>query len=471
MSQVSTIGFICEAFGQNQKIYKDIDLVYQKRKHEFFKLAKADELYNHPIITGGSLLQEEYSKKMLGIILYQHINADSEDIIRDIDNLVKKGWPYVYTFLNFSEISMDKFLKRYSKKKGGLEDLTDDEINANLIILLSIASSKGKTVIRDDFFDYFKQYLYERLEHYKPENRIEIEKIPLEDKKNIEKLKLMIFKKVGKIIDCTTFLEYLIDDKLCRDIDLLFEYEYISQSIFNSVKFTSKDVDEIILLYYANHRDIDKIDIDDAIRFYLYSMYIRYMIKCYKQVKTHYFENNMETQLVELEAKEKEIVHLTSKLEQKEKNEINLLNEINELTKKVDKMTIEIEAEKFKDNELNSLREFMFSLDSKIEYEGIDINFEKLEKVKAVILGGHEHWQATMKKYLPGCIFIHTDMINYDLNVLNKINDIFIYANYLNHEIYYKTMEYIRNKNKSVHYLNHQNEKIVLMEIQKKMMI
>lgn len=155
-------------------------------------------------------------------------------------------------------------------------------------------------------------------------------------------------------------------------------------------------------------------------------------------------------------------------MQQKEVSEIDLINKVDELTKKIDKLTVELETERLKNNELNSLREFMFCLDAEIEYKEIDIEYERLKGIKAAILGGHERWQAKMKQTLPECIFIHTDMLNFDLNILNNVNDIFIYVNYLNHAMYYKVMDYIKGKNKNIYYLNQQNEKFVLMEIQKR---
>jgi len=246
-------------------------------------------------------------------------------------------------------------------------------------------------------------------------------------------------------------------------MSFLFDYENLSSSIFYCVEFTSKDVDEIIFLYYTYHKDLDKIDVDDAVKFYLYSLYIKYLIKCYKQVKAHYFENNKEIQYAELEAKEKEVI----KLEQKEATETNLKNRINELTKKVERMSFELENEAIKNNELNSLREFVFQLDSQVSYKETDIDYSRLKRLNAVIVGGHERWQAKMKESLPKCTFIHADMINFDINILNSVNDVFFYVNYLNHPIYYKVINYIRGKNKNIHYLNQQNEKLILMEMQK----
>lgn len=467
MKNINLIGFLCEACGQNQKIYTDIDMIYKKRKYEFYNLARESELYHHPLITEGSLIQEEYSKKVLGIFIYLHNPPYEAEIADDVNNMIKKGWSYAFTFLNHTQISLSTFMQKFIKKNGGLENLTDDDINANLVILLVMSLSTGKTIIKNDFYHHTIQCFSERLEHYKSNNRINITQLSLDDKENIMAIKSMIFKKVGKITDFMTLLECLSGDMLNEQMSFLFDYENLSSSIFNCVDFTSKDIDEIIFLYYNYHKDLDKIDVDDAVKFYLYSLYIKYLIKCYKQVKAHYFENNKETQFAELEAKEKALIKTSSMLEQKEATEINLINRINELTKKVERMSVELENEALKNNELNSLREFVFRLDSQVSYKETDIDYSRLKSLNAVIVGGHERWQAKMKESLPKCTFIHTDMINFDVNILNSVNDIFFYVNYLNHTIYHKVINYIRGKNKNVHYLNQQNEKLILMEMQK----
>ena len=53
---------MCEALGYNKAIYGEIDDIYKKKRYEFYKLARENNLYNHQMITEGGLLQEEYCK-------------------------------------------------------------------------------------------------------------------------------------------------------------------------------------------------------------------------------------------------------------------------------------------------------------------------------------------------------------------------------------------------------------------------
>lgn len=109
----------------------------------------------------------------------------------------------------------------------------------------------------------------------------------------------------------------------------------------------------------------------------------------------------------------------------------------------------------------------MFSLDAQAEYKFSSIDLNKLHQVKAIIIGGHEKWQTRMKELLPNFGFIHTDMVNFDLSVLSSVDYVFFYVNYLNHSIYYKTVDYIKGKNVNIGYLNQQNENLVLKEIER----
>ncbi|MBN3351912.1 hypothetical protein EXM90_12045 [Clostridium botulinum] len=71
-----------------------------------------------------------------------------------------------------------------------------------------------------------------------------------------------------------------------------------------------------------------------------------------------------------------------------------------------------------------------------------------------------------MKEYLPSCKFISPDMLNFDINILDNVDIVFIYTNYLNHAMYYKIIDIIREKKLRLEYLKSNiNMKIVLKQI------
>lgn len=462
---------MCEALGYNKAIYGEIDNIYKKKRYEFYKLARESNLYNHQMITEGGLLQEEYCKKALGILLYLAKYSD-EKIQKGLSEIIKKGWPYVYTFaINFNQISFNKFMERYVRKNKGIENLTDDDINTSLMILFFISINSEKQINeKDECFKVFIEYIYNRAKHYEKgaKTKISLSKANTEDKEKIKELKKEIRKKIGNVKNYGTLLSNLEGNPLNNKIAFLFDYEKLSSSILWNIPWNEKDIDEILYAYLVNYPDLEKINIDDAINHFLYGMHIKYLIKAYIQVKQHYFENNKEIMFAEVEELEKKIEKISSSFFQKSK-EVEKLKEKLELSeKRTARLEIALEKEKKKNIELNSLRQFVFSLDQEIKYEPPEGDLSRIKTFEGVIIGGHEKWQQRMKKRLPRFVFIHADMLNFDVSVLDNVKNVFFYVNYLNHAIYYKTIEHIKEKNIKIHFINFQNEDLFLREIYKK---
>lgn len=92
--EFNILPFLCEALSINKKIYKSIDKLYNKHRIEFYKVAKENEFYNHPIAKQGSVIQDEYFRKSLGIGICANEYKD------EFMDILKKGWSYEYTTVN-----------------------------------------------------------------------------------------------------------------------------------------------------------------------------------------------------------------------------------------------------------------------------------------------------------------------------------------------------------------------------------
>lgn len=485
--EVDLFPFVVEALGNNKKIYKDIDKLYQSNKYEFYNAAKEHKLYTHQILTEGSILQEEYCKKVLGILLVANYK---EEISIDIDRIVHKGYTWTYTYVNnHKTIRIVDYYNSFIKKFGGPFDNHRIPIDYHSIILLFWSRITQREIIQDDFYNDYIASLRRRWDHYNDtyKTRIDLKKANEIEKEKIKQLKWAIYRKYGQIEDFNSILNGNFEKKLLDLSAYLFDYENISSlSIFEDVKFTNNDIDEILYLYvlsneklrkYPEQDDtedikdirnlIDNSMIEDATKFLISQMYVKYLIKAYKQVKEMYFKNNKETMFVELEELEKSLNSTTEKLFLA-KQEINELQQQLEAREKENRrLKAELEEERKSRNELNSLREFMFSLDRQVEFTQVKISPDVLKECKGVIVGGHEKWQQRMKELLPNFIFIHPDNMNFDTRILDGIKILFVYVNYLNHALYYRVMSSIEGKNIKVAYLNQQNEDMVLKNIYK----
>lgn len=463
--EINLLPFVVEAFGCTSKIYKDIDKLYQTRKYEFYQAAKNHELYSHQIVTEGSLLQEEYCKKALGILLVLEETQD-EELMKAVFDIIQKGWTYAYLYVeNHDKIDLDKFMMNVVKKAGGIDKVSDDWLNSQMLMVFFLALSSEKEIVSTESRAFFEKLLITRWNHYNEDDpyRISLKYATKEELTKVSNLKKQIFAKYGRISKYNAKHSTLTPKT--ESMAFIFDFERLScESVFKTVDFKDRDIDEILLAYlYRN----DVSDIDAAFDFLCYAIYVRYLIKAYKEVKKHYFKNNKETLYVELEGLEKEL----SGAKQEISRLSSLLSEANKNIKALERENARLQAElteeKKNRQELNSLREFLFSLDSREEFltEEKAYNLDELQSMKAIVIGGHERWQARMKQILPNFIFIHPDNIAYDLRFLDGIDAIFIYTNYLNHAIYYRTMEAIAGKDVIVGYINQSNEEMVLQEI------
>lgn len=465
---LNLLPFLCEAFSTNNKIYKYIDDLYKENKFEYYKLAKSHELYNHPIASEGSLLQEEYFKKSLGILI--KLQQESE-LINSVIPIIKSGWNYVYNYINtHTIINLEAFTKNFVHKNKGLNNITDDEMNSNVIMLFFLSQYLEKELEESELFTNFIKSLLYRMEHYKGKDRVNYAKISKEDLKLI-RLIILSLKKIGisKYLNNT-----LKDEDLHRYLnclDLVFDYESISLvSIVNDVKFTDKDLEEIIylyLLYKNNIKTIEDVNINEISKFVIDLLHIRYFSKAYKIVKQHYFQNNKETMFIDIEEKELELKEVKKeRLLLQDTKEI-LLNTTLEQEKEINRLKEELKKATEDKKELTKLREFIFNFDNlETPLLANSNNYDNLKNLSAIIIGGHPNWQQKMKSYLQNCKFISPENLSFDTSILNNVDIVFIYTNYLNHAMYYKIMAEIREKNIRLEYLKaNTNIDIVLNQI------
>ena len=93
------------------------------------------------------------------------------------------------------------------------------------------------------------------------------------------------------------------NNKFAELLAFIFDYENISaSSIFDGIKLSQKEIDELIYLNVIDNESTDNM------KHFTYCMHIRLLIKAYKKVKQHYFENNKETMYVEMEGFEKALI-------------------------------------------------------------------------------------------------------------------------------------------------------------------
>lgn len=475
-TKINLLLFVVEAFGHNRKIHKDIDRLYQTRKYDFYRAARESENYNHVIIKEGDIIREEYSKKALGIILYVD-QTDDNEVKEKLFKIIQKGWPRAYMhILNHDEISMEKYFKS-GFLAGNYKN--DDDMNTEMLIIYWLSNMAGKKLLPEQMLQVAEQYFLGRLEHTDKDSKTRYRHKTMEADllKETKKLKLRIYDKYGPVNSYDSIFFNRHDDLItvAEPISFIADAENISlSSLFNDVKFRKQDVEEVLGTYYMEHKNKNP---GDAVKHLIWGLVLKGVLKAYKQVKQHYFENNKETVYIELESQEIQIKKLTTE-NALYKQKIDRLTEeartaraeaekahrdrIRELEAEVGRLRSELAEERQKERELIALREFVFSLDRGHVPEIRDA-VPDLTDTTGAIVGGHQRWQQRMKELLPGWVFISSE--GFDVRVLDGVEVICFYTQHLGHALYYKAVGEARKRGLPIGYIGSINEELALREI------
>lgn len=475
--------FIAESLSTNKKIYKDIDKIYNTNKIMFINLAKENEFYNHLISQEGNVEQEYYFKKALGILLATNNDAS---LSQALFTIIKKGWRYLYTYVeNHKLLSVSDFLNDFIKKNKGINNVADDELNSNVVMLILLARSLSRDIDTDD--EMYIQGLtsfVQRIEHYKENNRINILKLSRENQKRIKELERKIRKEgtvsfipSGYRLPVEKYNGIRIDiDKLTKDDKFFSSFEYIFDlenisliSVVGENYLEFRDIQELIFCYVQFHKDGEIINIEELKMFLYPAIQIRYLCKEYKRSKRYFFDHfneSLYSEISEFEKENKELKKFNFLL-QDEVKELKLQLEKNKIeNKRLNQKLIEAESNK---TELVALREFIFNLDKKQELEVSDkIDYDKINSIKGVIVGGHNSLHVKLKEVLTEWTFISLENIGFDEKLLLNADKIYIYTDYLNHGMYNKVMSSVNKNELKIQYIEgNTNVNLVLKQIQK----
>ncbi len=454
--EFSTFPFVVEALGYNRSIREDLDKLYQTDKFRFYELARNHELYDHPIVKEGGLLQEEYSKKALGIVLASEADAEVHQALSD---LIISGWKRVFVYVrNRSSLKLGDFIRYYFRKNGGIEHISDDSLNTNLLMALVIAVSLEKPVAHDDSYQVLVQMFSKRWDFYNyPSSRISLDLVTEEERVRIGQL-------LDEVGSFSTYCAFLDRFKERAEIPaFLFDFEGLSSaSVFDDLTYSRRDLEEIVYAYLSVEEILGNTSLFE--QSFCYMLVIRSLLRAYNQVKEHYFANNKETMFWDFQRLEKEKAELSRRLSVSEdllSKSASAVDSLKRDVKRLSEKVIELESDR---SELVSLREFVFSLDLENEFSpsGVEVD---LSAVNGVVLGGHVRWQNKMKSLLPSFSFISPESLNFDQNLIRNADFIFVFVNYLNHAIYYRAMGAVTTA--KVHFLRQANDDLVLEEIKK----
>lgn len=465
MMMFNLLPFYAEALARPVIIRKDIDRAYSLHKEDYYITAKNSEFYDCLLCRENSLLTEEYFKKCIGLLEYADKNQDDETL-DNIFNLFKKAYRKTYKYFQNIEPS-DYDINLYMlDMRTFLDQLDDDTLNANITAAIFFTNCKCKNI------NEILEPIVTRWEHNEGHQRISLDKIS----KEVEQKLLKLYDTIPKNI---------LDQELLRSnkrIEPAFDYIYdleglSSLSLFRELKFEKKDIKEVILAHMVCHRDSEEIDLKGYV---IPALNLKAMCKAYNLVKDMYFANNKETMYLEMRTLQKKLLQTQTDLEyQKTRNtqliqsgneKNNLILEENDLLKKqIKDLHDQIDQMQSDNKEVIALREYIFNheeeslLGNSINTDDIDI--DKLNSVRGVIIGGHTNWQNKIKESLPSWKIIRAGVNTLDNEIIQESDLVIFNTGHLNHSLYYKIMDLVRNSNLQIGYISSTNISNTLREI------
>ncbi|WP_291566832.1 MULTISPECIES: hypothetical protein [unclassified Clostridium] len=472
--------FLAEAFAMNERTYTFIDKIYNVDRLKFINAAKDSGLYNHDIIKEGSVQQEYYFKKSLGLLI---VSAYDEEVRDGVIKICEKGWKYASTYIKSKdEIELSLFIKNFVKKNKGIDNISDDDFNGNITVLIFLAAFLEKEIVQDDpFYIDTIQSLMQRFTYYETKEKINLSLLGRNKKKKLQELELKIKKKF-KIypLSCGHNLNNkCLEDGLTLDLDKITEedkayapFGYIFDShdislaaVVGNDFLNSKELQELIYYYATFYKNWDDIDEEKLYNYIYPAMQIRYLTKEYKKAKEYFFENfneelYEEIRKADLEAKESK----KSNLLLQDENE-RLKEEIKRLERENRRLNQQLEENKLNKNELIGLREYMFAKQEmeteQYNKEDIFVDYNKLSEYKCTIFGGHDNWQLKVKEKIKQWNYVSRKTLNFDTDLITNVD--YIIINCMSHAMYYKIIE--NAKDQKIIYIKNNNIDICLRDI------
>jgi hypothetical protein len=468
---------VCIGLTRNDKMKAEVDNIYKLDRFKYYNAAMDCKAIRHIILTQGSLEQEIYSRKILGMLL---IAEEDLNLRNKIIKLLRKHYPWIYKAVK--QASSKELAKRYLEMDK-LRTRTERRIYSGIYMyLLKYSSEKNieKAYVFSIMNDINKYNLYSPM-------LTDIEAEIKKHKDEINKIKALIKEKYGEIQCYRDVLN--IEDEYVENLGAVVENYFIINKIdIDQIFYNSKlpNMDYIILAYIK--RGYKSIELEVVVQSIVVCIFLKYMFDEYRKSKKLFLENNQEELIFKtssLEDKLKAIENENNKmkielelLKKKElefdevlKTEVNRLNKEHELEIfNKDKMIKFLEkrvedAEVYK-NELNILREYVFQVKNEYIPKETNDNLERyLVDKKIVIVGGVKEWRRRFKEKYTQVQMLNGFNDNFEIGMISNADYIFFYTGFMSHSTYNRIMNYVRTKQISFGYIGKTNMELVEAEI------
>lgn len=464
------------SLASNNEMKKDINKLYMEDKLKYYNASINSTGIDHIIMMQGTLEQEIYARRVLGILLIAEIDHNLRSKVLKI---LRKYNPIIYSAVKKHD--KEKLKNRYMKMDIISRNI---EVRFDAAIYFYFAVYRSSELVDQGFiisilndiedFEFgslMTQNIEDELEKYKSE---------------IQEIKALIKREYGKISNYKDIINN--DNEYIKKLGYLLENLFIINKlninhIFRDSEFLN--VDKIILSYIRTEKETDKKLIIQSI---VNGIFMQCLINEYKNSRNLYFKNNEEALFFELNTLEKKLNSAENEnriikfkhedlSKQKSLYDKNLNYEINRLNNihKIEMKNMEDKIKSLENNlleervnrvEIESLREYELNVNS----EHVPCDSDKplsyyIENKKILIIGGDKEWRRKFRSKYPEIRTLNGFNENFDISILNNSDHIFFYTKYMNHPTFYKAMNFIKLNQCKFGYIGKTNMDFVEQEI------
>jgi len=145
--------YVAKALGNRSVAYPIIDKCFSINKYSYYRAAVDNIFYRHPIITDGCLLQVEYARKVLGILIFfvesEQTNKTTNSY-QSIIKIIKKAYPFMYQYLlNNNKFNPDAYaIALRKKRRNNMENINTDELVHSFIVAMYLSNLDNKPLTK-----------------------------------------------------------------------------------------------------------------------------------------------------------------------------------------------------------------------------------------------------------------------------------------------------------------------------------
>lgn len=457
---------------------KELLSLYEADSNFYDQYAISNGYYESILLTKAPLETELLAKKILGLMLV----SESDLILRrKLIQIMSHLYPHLYKTVKKHNF---KYLNHvYDKIETFTYSATAFYERAIFLYLTLYCSPDW---IDENILYAITQTMYEEINYHPLHSDIEVE---IEgDKKALAKLK----NELEISLDSDLTLEHMTqsDSPALKGMAQIFTNLFYLNKLDIHDFLTDINEDSLNKILLSQIKQ-DSYTFSQVEKNYLTtaSLFLQPLIEEYQKTKKFYYNNNqkMDKLLLENALKEKQQLKVSlSQLQdtiiqyqekeklQQEAYQSSLLSakksydsEISSLNHKLKDLQRQLEQEKNYRQELNKLREYIFSLDIPVTIDTTDpLSLkEHLEGKKIIVVGGPRQWRRKLRESFPFLDTLSGTSTNFDLSIFVQIDCVLFYTNYMSHSIYNKAMNYIRTNNLKFGYIKSTNVQLIEAEI------